>query len=147
MAKKNTDDSTVALINEVRKRKAEIAELERPNFKTNCSFSYSEKASDSVNLHQESSIRNLLLIAGFLIDKDAQCNRAALRLGVEAQPFVWHGFSTEDWIHDIRIRIGKIQISSKKKHLENIETRLNSIMSPEAKAAMELEAIKKDLGL
>lgn len=146
MAKKNNDATTMLLIAEVKKRKEEIVGLEKPNYKTNCSFSYSENSRDSINLHTECVDRNLIMMVGFLVQKQESYNKGILELDLsEAPNFTWHGFSVADWIHDIKLRLGKIQIASKRKQLESIQARLDAIISPEAKATMELEAIKNEL--
>lgn len=44
-------------------------------------------------------------------------------------------------------RIDKIEITMKKKELELLEDRINKLISPELRAQMELEEIKKSLGV
>lgn len=148
MAKK-TDQKTLDLIKEVKKQKAEIAKLERPNWKTNCNFSYSEaNLNGAVNLHVQNNVKELICIAAFLCDKERSYNEAVnqLGLGVENAPqFTWMSFTVADWIEDIKTRIAKIQIATKKKKLELLESRLNAIISPELRAEMELEAIAGEL--
>ena len=67
-------------------------------------------------------------------------------LQVEAPPFEWTGFPVKDWLEDIKTRIDKLQIQSKKAKLETLEKRLNKIVSPELRAQMELDAIAAELG-
>ena len=55
--------------------------------------------------------------------------------------FDWLGFSLEAWISDIKTRVNKIDISKKRDELEKLETRLNSLISPELRNQMELEEI------
>ena len=51
--KKESDQKTLDLIKEVKNRKAEIARLTKPNWKTNCSFSYVEgNMNNSVNIRR-----------------------------------------------------------------------------------------------
>lgn len=146
MAKKaTTDTKTLELIQTVKRQKEEIARAERPNWITNCSFSYTENGANPVNLHVEANVRNLVLIVAFLLNKAGSYAEAAVHLGVEAPAFQWGGFSANDWIEDIKLRINKIQIASKRKKLEALEERLNRIISPELRAQMELEAIESEL--
>ena len=146
----NTDEKTIALINEVNKQKLEISKAERPNWLTTCSFSYNENlggSSANVNLHVEANVKTLLLIVGFLTEKEKYYNEAVNLLKVDSAPsFTWQGFTVKDWIEDIKTRINKIQIATKRKKLELLEARLNTIISPELKAKMELEAIANELG-
>ncbi len=150
MAKKaTTDQKTLDLIKEVQNRKAEISKLERPNWKTNCSFSFVEGSSTTVNIHVESNVKNLIGYAAHLIEKERSYNSAATTLGLDGAesvpPFTWSGFSVNDWLDDIKTRINKIQISFKKKKLEILESRLNAVISPELKAELELQAIANEL--
>ena len=67
-------------------------------------------------------------------------------LGVEGTPeFTWSSFTVQQWLDDIKARINKVQIATKKKALEHLETRLNAVISPELRAEMELEAISAEL--
>ncbi len=146
MAKANTDKQTLDLIELVKKQKAEIAKAERPSWKTNRSFSYVEGSSQVVNLAVESSVKNLISIAAFLMNKEIDYAAAATVLGVEKpEPFTWGGYPVSEWMDDIKLRIAKIQIESKKKRLELLESRLNAVISPELKAKMELDAIASEL--
>jgi hypothetical protein len=146
MAKK-TDQKTLALIEEVKNRKEEISKLSRPNWKTNCSFTYDEnKMNDCINLHVESNVRKLISYAAFLRLKESSYFAAIAELKLSDYPeFTWCGFSVPDWMEDIKTRINQVQINSKEKSLEVLEARLNTIVSPELKAQMELEAIEKEL--
>lgn len=147
MAKK-TDQKTLDLIKEVARRKAEIAKADRPNWKTNCSFACPELGSGgtTINLHVEGSVRMLINYAAFVLSRERAYTAAALGLAVDNPPeFEWCGFSAGDWIEDIKTRINKIQIASKRKSLETLESRLNAIISPELRAELELEAIANEL--
>ena|ERR1700722_13168199 len=143
---KAADKKTLDLIQEVRRRKQEIQKAERPNWKTNCSFSWVEGSAGITNIHVESSVRNLLLIASFLKDKETGYNNIASALGIESVPlFTWCGYSAGDWLDDIRSRVNKIQIAAKKDSLEKLELRLNAIISPELRAELELASIAEEL--
>ena len=140
---KNTDQQVLDFIKEVTRQKEEISKAEKPNWSTNCSFSYIEgKTNDAINLHVESNVKNLICIAAFLKNMEKSYKETAVLLGVEAPPeFTWSGFSAADWLEDIKMRLNKIQIVSKRKKLEALEERLNKIVSPELRTKLELEAI------
>lgn len=143
-----TDKKILDLINEVRKQKEEIAKIEKPNWITNCSFRWVEgnpKPDLAINLHVESDVRALIHAAAAILSREASYAKATEALGIEAPPFLWDGFSAKDWLNDIKLRIAKIQIATKKKKLEALESRLNAIVSPELRAQMEIEAIEKEL--
>lgn len=145
----NTDDTTMKLINEVNRQKKEIASLERINWKTNCSFSYTENPSNSIPLQVETDVRKLVLIVAFLLEKEASYIAAAKLLGIESTTpeLVWNNFPINAWIEDIGMRIKKVQIADKHKRLETLEARLNAIISPELRAELELKDVQKMLGL
>lgn len=145
-----TDSKTLDLIKEVQKQKAEIAKAEKPNWKTNCSFPvpssiFEEDTARTISLHVEANIKKLLDIAAFLKNKKFSYEDIAHDLEVDAPSFTWAGYPLEDWLSDIKSRIAKIQIATKRKKLEVFENRLNSIISPELRAEMELEAIASEL--
>lgn len=141
---KETDKKTRALFEIVQKKKGEIKAAEKPQWKTNCAFYFTESPKDPFNLQITTDIGNLVRALAFLYEKEAAYKVAAKDLGVDI-PFSWHGYSTEQWKVDIQARIDKIQIEKKKKELEALEKRLDAILSPELKAEMELEAITKEL--
>jgi hypothetical protein len=145
MAKTTTDEKTVELMREVARRKAEIKAADRPQWVTNCNFSYQEGSANIINLHVESDVRKLVLIVAFLKEKERGFAEAAKELGVEGVSFSWNGFPAADWIGDVKMRITKLQIATKRKKLETLEARLNGIISPELRAKMELEAIENEL--
>lgn len=143
----STDKKTLELIAQVKAKKAAIAKAEKPTYKTNCSFSYIEgNKGSATNLHVESDVRKLICISAFLIERAVNYTRAAGILGVEKPPeFTWDGYTVEDWIGDLKMKIAKVQIVAEKKKLEALEERLNKIISPEKRAQLELEAIASEL--
>lgn len=140
-----TDAKTLELIKEVNRQKKEIASAEKPQYITNCNFSYTENGANIINIHVEADVKNLIKIAAFLSMQEKAYADAAKVLGVDSPPFTWGAFTVKDWISDLRMRLNKLQIASKRKKLETLETRLNSIISPELRAQMELEAIAEEL--
>ena len=135
------------LINQVNLKKAEIKCAERPKYLTNCSFAWDDEGgSKRVNLHVEKDVGKLISIAAFIKRKQLDYQDLAKDLGVDSPPqFKWAGFTADDWLADIKLRINKIHIVEKKASLERLEERLNKIISPDLRAKMELEAIEKEL--
>jgi hypothetical protein len=140
-----TDERTLQLIQEVAKQKEEISRAERPNWATNCSFKFVE-GGPSINLHVESDLRVLIEIYAHIERVEESYYKAVEQLGLRDYPaFSWGGFTASDWLKDVKSRISKIQISAKRKKLEALESRLNTIISPELRAELELEAISAQL--
>lgn len=143
-----TDKKTLELIAQVKTKRAAIAKAEKPAYKTNCSFSYIEgNRGTAINIHVETDLKKLILIAAFLNERNGSYRNVALKiLGVENPPeFTWDNFTVDEWTGDIKMRIMKIQISAEKKKLEALEERLNKIISPEKRAELELAAIEEEL--
>ena len=144
---KETDQKTLDLIKEVSKRKAEISRLEKPNWITNCSFSYVDgNLNNAVNIHVLADVKELISMAGFLMDKERVYGDACVKLDLDGAPtFTWNGYKIKEWLEDIKTRINKIGIATKRKSLEKLETRLSAIISPELRAQMELDEIENEM--
>lgn len=126
----------------VQTKKAEIAKAEKPNWKTNCSFSYIKDSAARINLQVVADVEDLLSILAFLIEKNNSYEAANKLIGTNIE-FKWMGFTLEDWTADIQTRVNKVQITKKKKELETLESRLDQLVSPELKRQMELDDITK----
>lgn len=139
------DEQVQALFNVVQQKKAEIAKTEKPSWKTNCAFRYRPNIpAIDANIQTITKVAELLEIAAFLIEKESCYQKANEALGTDVK-FKWLGYSLEDWMADIKTRVNKVEISKKKEELEKLETRLNSLISPEMRNQMELDEITKML--
>lgn len=137
-----TDKKVQEFFKVVQQKKAEIAKAEKPDWKTNCSFSYNKDSGSRINLQVVVDVEELVLILAFLIEKNQAFDKANALLGTDLE-FKWMNFTFEDWKSDIQTRINKVQISKKRKELEALESRLDKLISPELKAQMELDEISK----
>ena len=145
MATKN-DKVVQELFAKVQEKKKEITKAEKPNWNTNCSFGFVKESSQRCNIQTISDIDDLIEIFAFLVDKSAAFDKACSLLEVKDRTFKWLGFTLEEWQTDIRTRITRIQITKKKQELESLEKRLDSLVSPELRAELELKAISEALG-
>ena len=68
-------------------------------------------------------------------------------LGPDEKPpaFTWNGYSVLDWLHDIKLRVGQIRIKAQREKLQELEARLDKIISPERRRELELQAIEREL--
>jgi len=137
-----TDEQVQKLFQVVQSKKAEIAKAEKPNWETNCSFSYIKDSSSRTNIQVVADVEELVHILGFLIEKQKSFESAQSVLDTNLN-FKWMGYTVDQWQSDIKTRIDKIQITKKKKDLEALEGRLDKLISPELKAQMELDEISK----
>lgn len=140
----SVDEKVQSLFKIVQTKKKEIEKLEKPKWLTNCSFSYSEDSPQRMNLQVVSDIDTLVKMYAFIAEKQTFYMEAINRLGLDLTP-KWMGFPMNDWRDDISTRINKVQIKKKKDELESLEKRLDSLISPELKQQMELDAIMKAL--
>lgn len=139
------DNIVQDLFKVVQTKKDEIAKAEKPNWETNCAFGFYPETSQRINLQVMSDVADLVNILAFLIEKHKNFDAAQEILGTNLK-FKWLGFTFDQWKSDIKTRLDKIQISMKKRELNELEARLDKLVSPELKQQMELEEIKKLLG-
>lgn len=139
----NEEDKIInGLFEKLQQKKDEIAKAEKPKWKTHLSFGFTESQADRVNIAAISELPKLVKIASFLLSEEENWNKACKELG-EKVPLKWLTYSVSDWIDDIKTRIAKIQIDSKKKEFAVLEEKLNKLVSPERRRQLELAEISK----
>lgn len=137
------DDKVLKLMNEVKKRKLEIATSEKAAWTTNCSLNINGK---TINLHVVNDVNVLVGALAALLRNRANHVEAAKLLGFDKPaPFEHDGYSLEDWLADMKIRATKIQIAQKRKDLERYEAQLDKLLSNDKKVELELDQLEKEL--
>lgn len=144
-AEQTTDQKTLALIEQVKTQRKEIAAAQKPKWETNMTFPLEEGTPKVLNLHVETNVGKLVKLAAMLRSQQEAYTQAARELAVDAPEFTWGTFTVDNWLKDFKTRINIIQLTQKKKKLEDLENRLNLIISPALRAKMELEAIESEL--
>jgi hypothetical protein len=144
MANKTKDEIVQQLLGVVAEKKAEIAAAEKPNWKTNKSFRYSEESSKSLNLNTVNTTIKLVEALSHLLEKEKSYSEAAKLLGYSGE-FTWFGYSVADWKADFITRNNQIGLIDMKKDLEIKEAKLDKLVSKEVREAMELEQLQKEL--
>lgn len=109
---------------------------------TNCSFTF--RNSDVVNIATASEAKIREVVECLLQSKEYS-NKASEILGL-SEIDTYHGYSYDAWYDDCKKRIAMLQLRAKKDKLNELEVRLNAIVSPEHRRQMELDAIVKELG-
>jgi hypothetical protein len=130
------DKQIVELQKIIQLKKDEISKIESPNWETNCVFKHENI---SLNLHVISE-KDLIWLAGFILSHKEFHDKANTALGTTLE-FKHQGYTCEQWISDIKKRVNKLQVSSKKKDLDVLETRLEKLLSPELREQKELDEI------
>ena len=141
------DTKITDLFGVLNKKKAEVESAEKTanqKWKTNCSFPSVFGNTQPINIQTQKEDALVELLSDLLIHDDFSRRSAAL-LGIEYNGGNWGGFAITDWVEDFKTRVAKLQLATKKADLAKLETRLNAIVSPEQRRAMELEAIMKSL--
>lgn len=143
------DEKINALFEVVRKQKAEVEAAEKESkqsWKTTCSIVVPFGRDEGrVNLQtaKEDTVKSVVM--GLLKHRD-YATEAEQLLGLEPTG-KYDNFTYEDWFTDCKKRMAVINIKAKKDQLAMLELRLNSIVSPEQKRQMELDAITASLGV
>ena len=108
---KETDAKVITLKAEVEKRRKELAIIERPNFKTNLSF-YLENKSYSQNL-QVAKPEELVRVAALIEAMRQVYARISKTLMADPIELAIGGFTPEDWLHDIGLKLKKSEVTNK----------------------------------
>lgn len=132
------DKKVQELFDVVLKKKQEIAKLEKPNYITNMSITME---GNTYNLHTVDVIK-LIEVLAYLSVKQTSFEEIAYSLNLKVK-FKYGGFTYSDWESDIKQKIDILQINVRKKELNELESRLGSLISPELKRQMELQEIEK----
>ena len=133
----------------VDKKSAEIKRADVPYaWKTTSTFAYEQGKSGGVHLAGVTNVEKLIDIVAFLLDKSTKYLEAARILGVPKKrtDFLWNGYTVDDWIKDCEARVNKIQLRKKKTELKQLEEKLSTLLSADAKADDDLAAIEALLG-
>ena len=145
--KDTTIDSQITDLFDVLEKQKEAVEASKKeiarSWTTNGSLQLPSSAPINITTANEETI--IHAVAQLLHHQDFT-QRAAEELGVKA-PSKIAGYSYSSWIDDCKKRIASLRITQQKTKLTELETRLNLIVSPEQRRALELASIRKDLGI
>jgi hypothetical protein len=147
MSTTSTDKIVLELLSKIDAKKQQIGEAERPSWVTNCSFGYNPEVNTRINIQTVRELETLVEIHAFLTHKYESFLNAASKLGVnEDVKFKYLGFTYEQWEVDIKMRISQLRIKIKKDELLRLEGRVNALVSPEQRRAIESEKLVKEIG-
>lgn len=138
---KTKDEIVMELQELVKTKKAQIAKINKPDYITTMSFRETSGAM-ATNLHVVSDISVLLGIVALLNSRQDAMEQAAKEMEIEGFVYKHDGFTPNQWKHDIKYRLLKINIAGEKAKLEQYEARLAKLESPELKEKRELEELQ-----
>lgn len=144
---KNTDEAVLLLLQKVEQKKAEIKQAQKkPNWLTNLTIGYNpETTADRVNIMTVRDAQKIIDLYAFLSTKEEAVESAAAELGLEADG-TYMGYSYADWKTDLKARAAQLGVEKKKRELDTLDKRVNSLVSPEQRREMELAALTAELG-
>lgn len=142
----SVDQEVMKLLATVDRKKKEITKAKaRPSWKTNCSFGRDPSSPDNrINIQTVREPRKLVEIYAFLTSQEKELQAAAEELGVDFDG-IWQNSSISDWKDDLKTRAGQLSIEKKQKELDDLDSRVNRLVSPEQRRAMELKALQQIL--
>ena len=142
----SVDQAVLDLLVKVDQKKKEIAKAKtRPSWKTSCTFGRDPaSAADRTNIQTVRESRKLVEIYAFLTSQESELHKAAKELNVEFDG-TWQNYSINDWKDDLKTRAGQLSIESKQKELDALDERVNRLVSPDQRRAMELKALQQML--
>ena len=130
----------------VNKQIAEIRNLRNVEVKTNGKFKYNPHANWEERIFHIDDISKLIEISSFLISKQTGYVNATKVLELNQYPeFKWMGYTVEEWVHDIKLRIEDISNSEKFHKLVSYKKQLEEYQSKEMKAAILLKEIEDNI--
>lgn len=128
----------------LKREKFEKAEAEsKQPWKTTCSITINNLNSQNIQLASIQKIKEILI--GLLMQQKFSLEAHTL-LGLENDN-KYQNFSYDDWISDCIKRASMISLKQEKETLNELENRLNAILSTEQRRLMELESISASLKL
>jgi hypothetical protein len=147
MSETKVDTMVLELLKKVEEKKQQIGSAERPSWNTTCSFGYNVEGNFRINI-QVAQLEQLVDIHAFLTIRKGGHNNSLkmLNLTEKEVPFKWLNFTYDQWVEDIETRINGLRIKAKKDELAKLEERVNALVSPEQRRAIELEKLVKEIG-
>ncbi len=141
------DAKVMELFDVLRARRAAVEHDEsllKKKWITNCSLTLNNRSTPlNIITANEASVRQAMVELLQLQDYSRQADEA-LDLPINDK---FGGYFYSEWKEDLRRRMTQLKLKEKKAELADLESRLNLIVSPEQRRAMELAEISKSLGV
>jgi hypothetical protein len=137
-------DNTVMSLMETLKQKREefeiLTEKTKTSWITNCVYSFRQDGTDQKNLQvmNESGVIELL---GDVVMKEQAIRQARNLMSLSTKDIKIRGYTVEQWTADCQKRLATLSFNEKKKALDDLQTTLNSLISPELQREMMLREV------
>ena len=141
---KSTDELVMELLKKVQRRKDEVkAAKKKPQWKTNLSLGrHAASSQDRVNIMTRTDPNEIIDWYIFLSQKEEGITKAAEELGLPAD-VSWLGYPITDWKEDLKTRAAQLSIEAKQREIEELDKRVNKLVSPDQRREMELTALQE----
>lgn len=139
------DDQIRAMFAKLEERKASVKALQLQidaKWLTNLSYVPSG-ATTPINVGT-AQLQGIIDLMTDLVLKQEARKKAAAILGIEVDDKI-NGFDAADWTKDCKKRIASIKVREEERLLQQLEQRLNSVLSPEQRREIEVKLLLKDL--
>ena len=136
------DGAIKELLKTVEGQKKGLGKKPRGQWITNGVFKYGD-GRDYFNINTVTDFTKLAEALGFLFSQSVNFDKACTRLDiVKEHEFKWDGYTVAEWEEDFVTRIAIVAYDKKKKKLDATTAKLNTLVSPDAKTAMEIDEIR-----
>jgi hypothetical protein len=136
------DKRIMDLLQQVEKKKAAISKSNE-KYKTNCQIPFNGSI---VNLNVEDDVQKLIVIAATIINDYQLYQDTAKFLGLTKFPQRFYlGFSKEDIVNDISIRINRLQAKDDERQLKALELSLKELLSGEKQTKLKVDELAAKL--
>lgn len=144
MDKATADQMVMDLLTKVREKKEAIkkAEKNRPQWKTNCSIGSENDCQARTNIQTIRDQQQLITIYAELIRLSDAVKEAAKALDLEYNN-KYRNYPVEDWLDDLKTRAQMLKIEEQKKEIEELDKRINKLVTQDQRREMELQELQK----
>ena len=144
-----TQDATaVDMLDIVRNRIKAIKLVADAPPKTHGLFKYTPSTNTWIKIGDVTEVGSLLLMLGFLMEKETAYDKAAASCGMNEYPmFKWCGYGVAEWKHDIQVRIAIINHHNNLAELQDAEKELTTLLSQTDKLTMLKNKLGNTLGM
>lgn len=139
----NIDDQVRELIKLVNDKESGIKEATNPIWETNCVYKM-----DNItrNIRSISDVDDAISLYKRILSDYKNHNEACKDLGLELE-YKFNNFTLEQWKNDFKNVVSNITLSREKKNLSILKSKLDNLVSEDERKRIELESIKRELGL
>jgi len=134
------DDKIKLLLEKIDTQKKSLGTKPSVSWKTNCLFRFDDKRSFNLNTVKDTSL--LVEALAHLLDKMAMRDLAAQELDVDVPRFEWTGFQYKEWEADFKLKVKLLKWNNQQKKLEDLQSKLKSLVSKDTKTQMALDEIE-----